>query len=68
LAGAVLYCLATHPDIQQRLYQEIKDVIPCWENFSYEDLKKLKYLDNVLSETLRMYPPAAYIIPRIAKF
>jgi len=53
------YLLALHPDIQQRLYEELKANIPDSEdeNF-YEAVYKLDYLDAVLNESLRMYPPA----------
>lgn len=52
------YHLATNPDIQQRLQQEIdsvwidEDKIP-----SYETVRELPYLDMVISETLRLCPP-----------
>jgi cytochrome P450 family 3 subfamily A len=51
--------LAKHQDIQNRLRKEIRK---WYENagnkFKYEDLTILPYLDAVVSETLRMYPPA----------
>lgn len=52
------YHLATNPDVQQRLQQEIdsvwidEDKIP-----SYETVRELPYLDMVISETLRLCPP-----------
>ena len=52
------YYLATNPDVQQRLQQEIdsvwtdEDKIP-----SYETVHELPYLDMVISETLRLFPP-----------
>lgn len=57
LANA-LFELAKHPDIQTKLRVEIKqafDEDTC--EISYENLSKLKYMDMVLNETMRRYPP-----------
>ncbi|EDO46449.1 predicted protein, partial [Nematostella vectensis] len=54
----ICYNLATNPDIQEKLQQEIDSV---WTDadqvLSYDILNELSYLDMVVSETLRMYPP-----------
>ena len=48
----LLYELAIHQDIQDKLY---KDLIACHptDDVAYDDLNKSKYLDNVVNETLR---------------
>ncbi|PVD38385.1 hypothetical protein C0Q70_00999 [Pomacea canaliculata] len=50
------YCLALHPEVQEKIVSEIKeqlgDEVP-----THEGVTKLKYLDSVIHETLRMYPP-----------
>ncbi|XP_072934960.1 cytochrome P450 4V2-like [Epargyreus clarus] len=51
-----LICLGTYPDIQEKVYQEIKEVIGDRERIDKDDLLELKYLDAVLKETLRLYP------------
>lgn len=64
LSVFTMYELALNPDIQKRLRQEIKSGIE--ENggkLSYDVLFGLKYLDMVVNETLRKYPPA-FIITR----
>ncbi|XP_067676312.1 cytochrome P450 3A19-like [Haliotis asinina] len=58
--------LAMHPDVEEKAYREIKemlgkDSIP--EEPNYDNIGKLKYVDNVMTETLRLYPPA-YIFDR----
>jgi len=58
-----LYLLALNQDVQDKLYEEIK------ENFHedkplYEEIQKLAYLDCVLNESLRVYPPA-YVTARL---
>ncbi|CAG2109455.1 unnamed protein product, partial [Medioppia subpectinata] len=48
----VLYYLSQHPDCQQRLYEELRDC----EDMSPETVFHLKYLDAVITETLRLAP------------
>ncbi|XP_050341870.1 probable cytochrome P450 313a4 isoform X2 [Bactrocera neohumeralis] len=63
--GAAYTCLvllAMHPEIQERLFQEIRSVFPDEiTSVEYDDLKKLPYLDMCVSEALRLVPPAAFI-------
>lgn len=60
---AFSYELALHPDIQNRLTNEIDEAERQVENrkISYEELNKMKYLDMVLMEVLRMHSPAVMI-------
>lgn len=57
--GFVSYLLATNPDVQEKLQKDIDSV---WDDEnkmpSYETVNELPYLDMVISETLRLYPPA----------
>lgn len=55
----VFYELVVNPEIQQKLYEEI---VSCNEQLggkriNYDALQKMKYLDQVISETLRKWPP-----------
>ncbi|CAG9828101.1 unnamed protein product [Diabrotica balteata] len=51
------YELAIHPDIQDRLRQEIDAGFEeCNGKMNYETLMKMKYLDMVISESLRKWP------------
>ncbi|XP_015675017.1 cytochrome P450 3A9-like [Protobothrops mucrosquamatus] len=50
------YELAIHPDIQQKLQEEIDVVLPNKAPITYEALMQMEYLDMVLSETLRKHP------------
>lgn len=50
---------------QSKLREEIDEVLnQINRNVTYEELLKMKYLDQVVSETLRMYPPG-YILTRV---
>ncbi|GBM39629.1 Cytochrome P450 3A25 [Araneus ventricosus] len=53
------YLLALHPDIQERVHEELVEAVKQSNGeLTYETLQSVKYLDNVISETLRLYPPA----------
>ncbi|XP_044727716.1 cytochrome P450 9e2-like [Chrysoperla carnea] len=54
------YELALQPDLQKRLQKEIDTVLK--ENngkLDYEVIKSMKFLDMVVTETLRKWPPSA---------
>ncbi|XP_067911913.1 cytochrome P450 3A21-like [Heterodontus francisci] len=57
----VAYNLATHPDVQKKLQQEIDEAFPNNAPPTYDGVMQLEYMEMVISETLRLYPPA----PRI---
>lgn len=55
--GFLLYELASHPEKQQRLRDEVEMVVrECGDNLKLEDLQKMKYFKMCLKETLRLYP------------
>ncbi|KAK7799769.1 hypothetical protein U0070_022635 [Myodes glareolus] len=62
----IMYTLATHPDVQKKLQNEIDSVLPNKAPATYEALVKLEYLDMVLNETMRLYA-IAYRINRVSK-
>ncbi|CAG2101065.1 unnamed protein product [Medioppia subpectinata] len=51
LTHAIHY-LSKHPDCQQILYEELRSC----DEFTYEKLSQLKYLNAVINETLRLAP------------
>ncbi|XP_035920679.1 cytochrome P450 3A12 [Halichoerus grypus] len=52
----LVYELATHPDVQQKLQEEIDATFPNKALPTYDALLQMEYLDMVLNETLRLYP------------
>ncbi|XP_061455417.1 cytochrome P450 3A9-like [Rhineura floridana] len=54
--GYAAYLLATHPDVQQKLQDEIDTILPNKAPLTYDAIMQLEYLDMVLSETQRLYP------------
>ncbi|KAJ9573560.1 hypothetical protein L9F63_009045, partial [Diploptera punctata] len=58
----ISYELAMHPDVQRKLQDEVdKSLEENGGKFTYEAVNNMKYLDMVVSETLRMYPPAGAV-------
>ncbi|XP_021957638.1 cytochrome P450 9e2 [Folsomia candida] len=54
------YALAIHPEIQDKLRKEVEGVLDANDgDFTYDSIHKMAYLDMVINETLRFYPPAA---------
>jgi cytochrome P450 family 9 len=57
-----------HQDIQQQVKDEIDEVLAeHGGQVTYEAVQRMRHLDNVVSETLRMYPPAPAISRRCVK-
>ncbi|GFS49394.1 cytochrome P450 3A11 [Nephila pilipes] len=53
------YLLALNQDIQDKLRAEVDQALTQNNGeLTYEVIQSLKYLDNVISETLRLFPPA----------
>ena len=51
------HCLSLYPDIQERVYDEIIDKIGLDGEITYENVNELNYMDLVINESLRVYPP-----------
>ncbi|CAL1529344.1 unnamed protein product [Lymnaea stagnalis] len=60
------YYLAKHPEIQEKVYQEITRTVTS-ESPTYEDVAQLRYTEQVLNETLRLCPPAPIMTRRAAE-
>uniref|UniRef100_A0A8V5HAR9 Uncharacterized protein n=1 Tax=Melopsittacus undulatus TaxID=13146 RepID=A0A8V5HAR9_MELUD len=61
------YNLATHPDVQQQLRDEIDAYLPNRVKEGEEMLglyQKIEYLDMVVNESLWLFPPWAYVLHR----
>jgi cytochrome P450 len=58
-----VYLLARHPEIQSELYEHIQEVIGDKEVITADDTAKLKFLQCVMMETLRLYP----VIPNVTR-
>ncbi|KAM9330161.1 cytochrome P450 4B1-like [Gastrophryne carolinensis] len=52
-----LYCMAQHPEHQQRCRQEVREVLGDRKTLEWEDLSRLPYTTMCIKESLRMHPP-----------
>lgn len=64
LCGAT-YQILSHPDVYEKLTSEIRSTFKSEEAITLSSLNGLEYLDAVLNETLRNYPPVAITLPRV---
>ncbi|CAM1302716.1 CYP3A4 (predicted) [Pycnogonum litorale] len=65
--GFTVHLLVNHPEIQEKVQEEINDVIGTDnEELKYDDILKLKYLGQVIDESLRLYPPIGPFVSRLS--
>ncbi|XP_055522457.1 cytochrome P450 4g15-like [Wyeomyia smithii] len=62
----VLCLLGIHQDIQDRVYREIKQIFgDSNRKATFNDTLEMKYLERVIFETLRLYPPVPVIARKL---
>lgn len=63
----VAFVLAKHQDIQDKVRSEVTSVLEEYGQLDFESVTRgLKYLGNVIDETLRLYPPVTVFTTRRA--
>lgn len=62
----MIYLVSLHPRVEERLKKEINEVIRSNEDYTYENIKKLTYLEWVQNETTRYYGPSTKMFERNA--
>ncbi|XP_064600373.1 sterol 26-hydroxylase, mitochondrial-like isoform X2 [Liolophura sinensis] len=63
-SSSMLWCLyeiSQQPDVQDKLFAEVKSCVGETTTPGYEDLQHLPYMKAVIKETLRLYPAAGSI-------
>ncbi|KZC05574.1 Cytochrome P450 9e2 [Dufourea novaeangliae] len=67
-ASLTVYNLATHPEIQERLQQEIDQVLEKTQGqVTYDTILGMEYLDAVLNEAMRLHPTSIVLDRTCAK-
>ncbi|KAF2894456.1 hypothetical protein ILUMI_11718 [Ignelater luminosus] len=57
-----LFELASNPDVQQKVREEIQEVLAKYNGeITYDALTEMKYMGQVIDETLRKYPPIMFL-------
>ncbi|KAG8817330.1 hypothetical protein FRC17_011279 [Serendipita sp. 399] len=59
----IAYMLMEHPEVEKKMREEVLEI--CGDRVpDYSDVKRMKYIDAVLNETLRLFPSVPYNIRR----
>jgi cytochrome P450 len=61
----IWYMLAKHPEVQEKVVREVDHVLGS-RDATLDDVPRLEYLEMVIKETLRLYPPAWALFGREA--
>lgn len=58
-----LLLLAHHPEAQERIFEDIQEVLENGNKteLTIDDFNQMDYLDRVIKESLRLYPPVPFI-------
>ncbi|XP_054796828.1 phenylacetaldehyde oxime monooxygenase CYP71AN24-like isoform X2 [Prosopis cineraria] len=60
----ILTELRRHPRIMRKAQQEVRKVVGSKSKVDEADINGMKYLKHVIKETLRLHPPAPFMVPR----
>ncbi|XP_026809782.1 cytochrome P450 4C1-like isoform X1 [Rhopalosiphum maidis] len=58
--ACAIFMLAHHPDVQNKVFEELQSIFSIGDQNrspTYEDLQQMEYLERVIKETLRIFPP-----------
>ena len=61
----MIYLIAQHPEVEKKVRQEIEEYMKD-DDYSYENLKKLTYIDCIEKETTRFYGPVNGFLYRLS--
>ncbi len=60
--------LSQHPEVDAKVFEEIQTVLEEEDStITPEQLEQLQYLDHVIKETMRLYPPVHSVLRTAVK-
>ncbi|KAL3224791.1 hypothetical protein MRX96_026376 [Rhipicephalus microplus] len=62
----VTHMLVHHPEVQEKVREELLSVVGPDGAITYNTIQNLPYMNSVIQETMRLYPPAFAIVTREA--
>ncbi|XP_050027114.1 cytochrome P450 3A6-like [Dermacentor andersoni] len=62
----VTHMLVHHPEVQEKVREELLSVVGPEEAITYNTVQNLPYMNSVIQETIRLYPPAFAFVTREA--
>jgi cytochrome P450 len=62
----VVYYVGKYPEVQRKLREQVNSIILMDDDITYENLRKLAYIDWIMMEVTRYYGPANSNFERIA--
>jgi cytochrome P450 family 4 len=59
----IFMLIAADDEVQDRIFQEVTDVLDgrSFDELKIQDYNNMKYMERVIKEGLRLYPPASFI-------
>ncbi|KAI0376530.1 putative benzoate 4-monooxygenase cytochrome P450 [Hypomontagnella monticulosa] len=55
--GTILFYMAKHPSVYKKLQSQVDVSMPTPSDWTYEKVKSITYIDNIIDESLRLQPP-----------